>query len=672
MHRAPVFVLLAVAAATLAPVPGFAASCAPTPTRFCLHDSRFAVEVAWTIPGGGSGAGHAVPLTNDTGLFWFFNDSNLELVVKVLDGRALNGHFWVYYGGLSDVEYTITVTDVRTGAFEVYHNPGSRLASGADVSAFAAEPAEAAGATAATAALPAGNVPLRQGSELPVNVTTQGMQRSPDVAIGPDGGSLVVWSGDTPLPAGGVRIDVYGRFYDAQGSPRGGERRLNEAQAGDQLRARVAAAQGGGFMAVWTNGSRVSGRAYGADGQPLGGEVVVSANAGPGQVLADVAADAGGFVVVWMEGGGFHSGQPSVIRGQRFDVHGGRVGGVLLVSGPADGTTRDEPRIAASPAGGFVAAWIEETGLGETDVMARRLDGAAQPLGAPFRVNAADDSSRVPGIHLGPVPIFHAGGGFSVLWTTFLFPNHAGNEGMFAHRYDPAGASLGGVVELRPGIGPQTPAAALLPSGDVLVLWEQWGPADPDGGIMARLFDGSWVPRGAEFRINTYTDRIQTEPALARDASGRLLAVWSSGVDYAAVLPPQGWGEGTQDGNFFGVFGQRFTTATCALTPDQLCLNGRFRVDVQLTNPLSGHLEAGHALPLTNDTGAFWFFGDSNLELLVKVLDGRALNGRFWVYAGALSDVDYTILITDTQTGKVKTYHNDQGRLASRADVEAF
>src|SRR3954466_3661931 len=176
MHRAFFFALLALAAAVLVPTAGFAGSCTPTATRLCLHDSRFGVEVAWTIPGDGeSGAGHASPLSNDTGLFWFFRDSSLELVVKVLDGRTINGHFWVYYGGLSDVEYTITVTDHKTGASEIYHNPASQLASGADTSAFSEEPAAAVreirfgmlGDASETAQVPtAPAVPVRQGSEL--------------------------------------------------------------------------------------------------------------------------------------------------------------------------------------------------------------------------------------------------------------------------------------------------------------------------------------------------------------------------------------------------------------------------------------------------------------------------------------------------------------------------
>jgi hypothetical protein len=56
----------------------------------------------------------------------------------------------------------------------------------------------------------------------------------------------------------------------------------------------------------------------------------------------------------------------------------------------------------------------------------------------------------------------------------------------------------------------------------------------------------------------------------------------------------------------------------------------------------------------------------------LKVLDGRAANGHFWVFYGALSNVEYTVLVRDTVTGAVRTYQNPPGQLASRADTEAF
>ena len=109
----------------------------PGDTTLCLNGGRFKVEVSWRVASQGTaGAGRAVPLTGDTGQFWLFSDNNIELVLKVVDGRVVNGKFWVFYGALSDVAYTITVTDTVTGAVKTYSNPQGRLASVADVAAF--------------------------------------------------------------------------------------------------------------------------------------------------------------------------------------------------------------------------------------------------------------------------------------------------------------------------------------------------------------------------------------------------------------------------------------------------------------------------------------------------------------------------------------------------------
>ena len=44
------------------------------------------------------GRGKAVPLTDESVLFTFFSPDNVELVVKVLDGTRINGHYWVFSG----------------------------------------------------------------------------------------------------------------------------------------------------------------------------------------------------------------------------------------------------------------------------------------------------------------------------------------------------------------------------------------------------------------------------------------------------------------------------------------------------------------------------------------------------------------------------------------------
>jgi hypothetical protein len=122
----------------LAATTALAAPCTPAPTRLCLADGRFAVDVSWRDFQNNSGAGRAVPITADTGYFWFFAETNVELVVKVLDARVINGHFWVFFGALSNVEYTLKVTDSVSGASKTYVNPSGQFASVGDTAAFRA------------------------------------------------------------------------------------------------------------------------------------------------------------------------------------------------------------------------------------------------------------------------------------------------------------------------------------------------------------------------------------------------------------------------------------------------------------------------------------------------------------------------------------------------------
>jgi len=100
-----------------------------------LRDGRFRVQVQWWA-GGSSGLGRPVPLSNDSGYFYFFGASNVEIVVKILDGRGVNGRFWVFYGALTDVRYILTVTDMQTGAVKGYENPAGVQAGRNDTNAF--------------------------------------------------------------------------------------------------------------------------------------------------------------------------------------------------------------------------------------------------------------------------------------------------------------------------------------------------------------------------------------------------------------------------------------------------------------------------------------------------------------------------------------------------------
>ena len=65
------------------------------------------------------------------------NPGNPEVFVKLLDGTAINGDYWFFYGGLTNLEYTLTVTDATTGKQKTYTKPAGSECGGSDTAAFA-------------------------------------------------------------------------------------------------------------------------------------------------------------------------------------------------------------------------------------------------------------------------------------------------------------------------------------------------------------------------------------------------------------------------------------------------------------------------------------------------------------------------------------------------------
>ena len=87
----------------------------------CLSSGRFKVQATWQSTTA-SGTATAIPGTSDTGQFWFFNASNVEMVVKVLNGCGINNNYWVFAGGLTNVKVTMTVTDMSNATLKTYVN----------------------------------------------------------------------------------------------------------------------------------------------------------------------------------------------------------------------------------------------------------------------------------------------------------------------------------------------------------------------------------------------------------------------------------------------------------------------------------------------------------------------------------------------------------------------
>ena len=94
---------------------------------------------------------------------------------------------------------------------------------------------------------------------------------------------------------------------------------------------------------------------------------------------------------------------------------------------------------------------------------------------------------------------------------------------------------------------------------------------------------------------------------------------------------------------------------------EPVLLNGdRFRVDLVWRN-FEGGGGSGQLAVRSDDSAVFYFFDPLNWEVLVKVLDACHVNGFYWVFAAATTNLEYTLTVTDTETGAVKQYSNPLG-----------
>jgi hypothetical protein len=413
------------------------------------------------------------------------------------------------------------------GAREVALVPG-RDATGIDFGASTAPPDATVG-------------PWPLGPEFRVDaVNPTYSPRESDVGVAADGAFVVVW---TSYGQDGSYFGVYARRYDAAGRPLGDPFLVNTTTLGTQKTPAVAVEPDGEFVVVWEShddgrGPGIYARRYGAAGEPLGEEFLVSAPGGgvviqsnsPEVQLPAVAADAGGdFVVAWVdipEGGGPHH-----VFAKRFDPAGKPVGGTFHV-----GDSYARPSVAMDADGDFVVGWSAPA----YEVYARRYSAAAEPQGEPIRVTFG----RSPAVAMDAggnfVVASHALKPSWLYYDDAAVDTGGAEPGLNVFRYSAAGLPLG------PGVRVDTtkaspfvpPDVAMDGGGDYVVTWtsgEGYSPEEdaayrtPRGDIYARRFDAAGRPLGSEFRVNTTASNTSEDPApaeVAMDADGEFVVAW--------------------------------------------------------------------------------------------------------------------------------------------------
>ncbi|MEE8526204.1 MAG: hypothetical protein V3T72_19880 [Thermoanaerobaculia bacterium] len=489
-------------------------------------------------------------------------------------------------------------------------------------------------------------------------------RESPEVAVGPAGEFAVVW---VFFPAG-----FQGRGFAADGTP--GDEFVIAPSADARVPATdlaMTAAADGEFVVVW-NGVEPGGtplrpdtvgQRYAVDGTAVGEGLVATEGLETSRFRPAVAkGPSGELVVVWS--GSEADEATSVfldIRGRRYDPDGAAVGDVFQINTDTTGP-QVVPAVAIGPGGDFLVVWrtVAAGGLGVgTDVHGRLYDAGGKPLTGEFAVNSYTLGSQTqPAVAAAP------DGRFLVVWETSLSDGPDTSQASIRGQlYDSDGAAVGGELQVN-SHAPRSqgnPTVAAGPEGGFVVAWE-----DAERSIRARVLAADASPLGDDFQVNTTADGVLGAPAVSVGSGSEAVIVWDH--------------EGSEQRSLeSSIRGRRFRLQPPPPCADArfLCLgdDGRFKVEVAWTD-FAGGSGSGRRVGgsmRTADSGFFYFFDADNWEILIKILDGCGVNGHYWVFAAATTNVGYTITVTDTVTGQDRVYANALGTLPTAiADVEAF
>lgn len=331
--------------------------------------------------------------------------------------------------------------------------------------------------------------------------------------------------------------------------------------------------------------------------------------------------------------------------GQLFGADGEVVGEPFDL----DGSPRE--LLAVTPAlGGFLVFSMQPFDVrfpySSGPLHAQRFSVLGEPLSALVPLGGAD--GRVDEASVVPV-----GDGFVLVWTEIGLEFPAANQvhRTWGLRVDAAGQPVGDAQQLLAGVDPARlvpdPVAAPGPGDTVLLAWLE--AADGAATLHAQLLTADLAPAGAAATLATHAAPA-AGLALAAGPFGEALAVWSSGGE---------------------LFAQRFAVQReCTPSETVLCLHGgRFEVSVDWAD-FQGNAGPGRRVPVaSDDSGLFWFFHPDNWEMLVKILDGCPVNGHFWVFSAAATNVEYTLTVDDLLAHETRVFRNDLGDTARALTV---
>lgn len=96
------------------------------------------------------------------------------------------------------------------------------------------------------------------------------------------------------------------------------------------------------------------------------------------------------------------------------------------------------------------------------------------------------------------------------------------------------------------------------------------------------------------------------------------------------------------------------------------------RFEIAVSVLAAGELRVATGRPLLGDGALFAFLPRGPAEIFVNLIDGRPLNGQFWVFGASFTDLPFVVTVKDRQSGVVRVYSQPGGVPATFNDLGAF
>jgi hypothetical protein len=340
----------------------------------------------------------------------------------------------------------------------------------------------------------------------------------------------------------------------AQVQPIDAQFEVNTFTTAGQRNAEVAVGPGGGFVIVWDSddstgdpgSTSVAARLYDADGAPQGAQFQANTYTTSFQGAPQVAfAPNGDFVVAWSSLGSSDTDTAGAsVQAQRYDATGAPIGTEFQVN---TYTTGDQTigDVAFAPDGTSIIAFTSDGSTGTdtsiNSVQARRYAAAGTPIGAEFQLNGFTTNFQSF-----PRLAVDTDGSFVAAWSSSNFDNNS--SAAVARRFDASGSPIGAEFQVNTYTTSYQDAwsVAKLAGGSFVVTWVSNGSAGTDtsqSSIQARVFDATGTALTSEFQVNTFTAGMQYKPHAAAGAGGGFVIQWT-GED--SPSDADGWGVSTR------------------------------------------------------------------------------------------------------------------------------